>query len=81
MKWPFPFKGLFARKPPAPSAQPSLTQCSVCGREMELIEKTTMTGNDMRTYRCAHCQREEVVDFGKALWQVLSEAREKDDAP
>jgi len=74
MKWPFSFDGIFWRKP----APPGLTQCSVCRREMELIERTTMTGDDMRTYRCAHCDREEIVNFGPALWKVLSDARDKD---
>jgi hypothetical protein len=43
---------------------------------MNLVEKTTFTGRDMRTYRCEHCRREHVVEFGAALWQVLSDARE-----
>jgi len=74
MKWPFSLPGVFWRKP----APPSPTQCSVCGREMELVERTTMTGNDMRTYRCEHCKREEIVNFGTALWKVLSDARDKE---
>jgi len=74
MKWPFSFGGIFWRKP----APPGLTQCSVCRREMELTERTTMTGDDMRTYRCEHCNREEIVNFGPALWKVLSDARDKD---
>ena len=74
MKWPFSFDGIFWRK----SVPPGLTQCPVCRREMELIERTTMTGDDMRTYRCEHCQREEIVNFGTALWKVLSDARRKD---
>lgn len=75
MKWPFSFNGMFWRKP----VPPSLTQCSVCGRQMELIERTTMTGSDMRTYRCHHCRREEIVDCGPALWKVLSDARQAED--
>jgi hypothetical protein len=46
---------------------------------MTLIEKTTMTGNDMRTYRCARCRKEHVVNFGVALWTVLSEANKSGD--
>ena len=76
MRWPFSFGAIFRRKPAAP---PSLTQCSQCGREMDLIERTTMTGSDMRTYRCEHCQREEIVNFGPALWKVLSDARDSDN--
>jgi hypothetical protein len=60
------------------SQQQSLTTCSGCGTEMTL-EKTTMTGSDMRTYRCDVCQKEHIVDFGIALWQVLQDARERDN--
>jgi hypothetical protein len=42
---------------------------------MNLVERTTFTGNDMRTYRCERCQKEHIVDYGVALWQVLSDAR------
>ncbi len=72
MKWPFQFKGLFRRNPPAP---PSLTQCPQCGREMVMVEKFTMTGDDMRTYRCNHCQQEHIVNFGTALWKLMSDAQ------
>ncbi len=30
----------------------------------------------MRRYRCRECGRSEDADYGIALWQVLSEARE-----
>jgi len=30
----------------------------------------------MRTYRCDRCQDEHIVDYGIALWQALSDARE-----
>ena len=76
MKWPFSFNVIFRRKPtPSP-----LTQCPVCGREMRLVERTTMTGDDMRTYRCGHCRQEHIVNFGTALWKVLSDAKERDEA-
>jgi hypothetical protein len=42
---------------------------------MTLIERTTMTGDDIRTYRCEHCQQEHIVNFGTALWKVLSDPR------
>lgn len=38
-----------------------------------------MTGSDMRTYRCDHCQEEHIVNFGPALWKVLHDARETDN--
>ena len=55
------------------------TKCPDCGRYMDLEEKDTSSGRDMRTYRCRHCGRSEDVDYGIALWQVLSDAREADE--
>jgi hypothetical protein len=46
---------------------------------MTLVEKTTFSGNDMRTYRCDRCQKEHVVDYGVAVWKVLSDARKSND--
>ncbi|MFY9640079.1 MAG: hypothetical protein WAK07_04100 [Rhodomicrobium sp.] len=51
-------------------------ECPACGHEMTLEEKDTSSGRDMRTYRCRECGRSEDVDYGIALWQVLSDARE-----
>ena len=73
MKW----QSWFRRKKPV---TPSLTACPKCGREMELIDRTTMTGSDMRTYRCEACDEEHIVDYGTALWQALSDAREEREA-
>ena len=44
---------------------------------MDQIEKTTFTGRDMREYQCPKCGRREILDCGKALWQILSEANEE----
>jgi transposase-like protein len=55
-------------------------KCPNCAREMILEEKDTSSGRDMRTYRCGHCGRSEDVDNGIALWQVLSDARETEEA-
>jgi transposase-like protein len=71
MKWPSWWKVLNRK----PAQRPSLSACPKCHREMTLIERTTMTGDDMRTYRCEHCQQERIVDFGTALWKVMSDAR------
>jgi hypothetical protein len=46
---------------------------------MDMIDKSTMSGDDMRTYRCEHCQEEHIVNYGVALWKVLSDARNPDD--
>jgi len=66
MKWPSWFK-LRSRRKPAP---PSLTQCPRCGAEMFMMDKSTMSGRDMRT--CDHCPEEHIVDYGVALWKAMS---------
>ncbi len=77
MKWPSWLAPKSRRRPAA--AESSLTACPTCGREMDLIEKTTMTGSDRRTYRCEHCGEEHIINFGPALWQILSNAREAEE--
>jgi predicted RNA-binding Zn-ribbon protein involved in translation (DUF1610 family) len=76
MKWPSWFK-FKSRSEPALPASP--TQCPKCGREMIRIEKFTMLGRDQRTYRCDHCGEEHEVDFGIALWKLMSDANKSDD--
>lgn len=75
MKWAAWLRLIFRRNP---ARQPSLTTCPTCGQEMTLVERTTMTGNDMRSYRCDQCKREHIVNFGPALWQILHDARERE---
>ena len=53
------------------------TTCPECRVEMDQNEKTTFTGRDMREYQCPKCGRREILDCGKALWQILSEANEE----
>jgi len=52
------------------------TTCPDCAVEMDQIERTTFTGRDMREYQCPKCGRKEIIDCGKALWQILSDADE-----
>jgi transposase-like protein len=54
-------------------------KCPKCGQEMDLEDKDTSSGSDMRTYRCHRCQESHIVDCGTALWKVLSEARKSED--
>ena len=54
-------------------------KCPRCGKEMDLYEKDTSSGRDMRTYVCRLCDKWEDVDNGVALWKVLHDAREKDE--
>ena len=53
------------------------TICPDCGVEMEQIEKNTFTGREMREYECPKCGRKEIIDCGKALWEILAEANEE----
>jgi transposase-like protein len=76
MKWPAWFTSKFRRKPPA---ELSPTQCPECSREMDLVEKMTMSGRDLRTYRCKHCRKEYDMDFGTALWKLMSDANKSDE--
>ena len=76
MKWPSWFKPSSHRKPAAPV---SLTQCPRGGAEMFRVDKSTMSGRDMRTYRCDHCQEEHIVDYGIATWKAMSDARQSND--
>ena len=48
-----------------------------CGRQMNLEEKDTSSGRDMRTYYCGSCKDRIDVDNGIALWKALSDAREE----
>jgi hypothetical protein len=59
-----------------PASKLSLTKCPKCGREMRLVDRSSMSGDDMRTYRYDHCRQDHIVDFGTALWKILSDARE-----
>jgi DNA-directed RNA polymerase subunit RPC12/RpoP len=78
MKWPS-WLTLTSRRRQAEPAEPSLTACPTCGREMDRIDKSTMSGYDMRSYRCAHCGEEHFINFGPALWKILSDAREAEE--
>lgn len=54
-------------------------KCPKCGKEMDLYEKDTSSGRDMRTYVCRPCKEYVDVDNGVALWQVLHDySREKE---
>jgi predicted RNA-binding Zn-ribbon protein involved in translation (DUF1610 family) len=57
-----------------PASKAFLTKCPKCGREMRLVDRSSMSGDDMRTYRCGHCQEEHILDFGTARWKILSDA-------
>ena len=52
-------------------------KCPKCDRRMDLEEKDTSSGRDMRTYFCPLCKERVDVDNGIALWKVLSDARDE----
>jgi transposase-like protein len=51
--------------------------CPKCRARMDLYEKDTSSGRDMRTYVCRPCRKYVDVDNGAALWQVLHDDREQ----
>jgi len=52
-------------------------KCPKCDQEMDLYEKDTSSGRDMRTYVCRPCKEYVDADNGVALWQVLHDANDK----
>lgn len=54
--------------------------CERCGAEMQQTEKDTSSGRDIREYKCTECGHSDWEDRGKALWQILSDGREADEA-
>jgi hypothetical protein len=46
---------------------------------MELMDKHTFTGREIREYFCTSCQKSTVQHGGIALWQALSDARDADE--
>ena len=61
-----------------PRSKLSLTRCPTCGRDMTMTERTSMSGDDMRTYYCGHCRKEHLVNFGVATWKAMADARKAD---
>ncbi len=71
MTWLSRLGSLFGRKP---AAAPPFTACPQCADKMVFVEKYTMGGEDLRTFRCGRCQREHTLNFGPALWTYMSDA-------
>jgi hypothetical protein len=44
---------------------------------MDMVEKDTSLGRDMREYACRQCGHSDWEDNGKALWQILFDDREE----
>lgn len=75
MKWSSWLKLLRVRKPPPPASPKA---CPTCGEEMTFVEKYTMMGDDLRTYRCNCCRKEHIIDFGTAMWKLMSDANKSE---
>ncbi len=54
--------------------------CTKCGALMDQTDKNTMTGRVIREYECRACGHTDWEDDGVALWQVLHDAHEQDEA-
>jgi transposase-like protein len=48
--------------------------CPQCAREMDLVDKHTFTGEDIREYHCERCNQSVIERNGIALWQAISDA-------
>ena len=55
-------------------------QCTKCGTKMDFTGKDTFSGREIREYRCRACGHDDSEDTGQALWEILHEAREADEA-
>ena len=55
-------------------------KCPNCAHEMELVDKQTFTGEDIREYYCAACDKSVIERRGIALWQAISDANAKRDS-
>jgi len=57
---------------------PSYDRCPTCGGSVSM-EKSTVTGDEIREYHCETCGWSEWVNRGPALWRILSDADEPHD--
>ncbi len=47
---------------------------------MDMVEKDTSSGRDIREYKCSQCGYSDWEDRGTALWQILHDASEREEA-
>jgi rubredoxin len=52
-------------------------RCPQCQGETREIEKTTVTGRELREWQCKACGWTHVFDCGEALWKILSDANKE----
>jgi ribosomal protein L37AE/L43A len=51
-------------------------KCPKCGDWMDLVDKQTFTGEEIREYHCKPCDKTVIDRGGIALWQALHDANE-----
>jgi hypothetical protein len=54
--------------------------CTKCSSLMDQTDKNSFSGRVIREYLCRKCGHTDWEDDGVALWQVLHDAREQDEA-
>jgi hypothetical protein len=54
--------------------------CTKCGAMMDFTGKDTFSGREIREYICRTCGHDDWEDTGQAMWAILHEAREADEA-
>ncbi len=55
-------------------------KCPKCNGQMDLVDKQTFTGEDIREYRCGACDQSVIERNGMALWQAISDANAERDS-
>jgi hypothetical protein len=54
--------------------------CTECGAVMDQTDKDSSSGRVIREYLCRNCGHTDWEDDGVALWKVLHDAHEEDEA-
>jgi len=54
--------------------------CPECGAATKLVDRTSMSGNDLRDWGCTACSWSHVFDLGPALWKLMSDANKDEPA-
>ena len=54
--------------------------CTECGAVMDQTDKDSSSGRVIREYLCRNCGHTDWEDDGVALWKVLHDAHEADEA-
>jgi hypothetical protein len=54
--------------------------CTKCAALMDQTDKDSSSGRVIREYLCRNCGHTDWEDDGVALWKVLHDAREQDEA-